>query len=133
MEFYISGSVRGESGFLSVIGRCGSEPIRPGALFQAIFREKPRHYPQGLESPREIEACKNINIKVQELEIYGKKADFLPPNTTGVLRCLGSSLDLVPGGWILTDHCVLDPVRAPLRKEELFGITVTLDEACKAQ
>ena len=106
MEFYISGSVNGESRILSVIGRCGSQPIRPGAEFCALVREKPRRYPDGLESPREIEECRSVNIKVTEVEAYGKKVDVLPPNTTGVLRCADYSVDLVPGGWILTDQCV---------------------------
>jgi hypothetical protein len=106
MEFYISGSVNGETGFLSIIGRCGKEPIRPGVEFHAILKEKPRLYPDGLELPREIEKCKSIRIKVQEVEVYGKKVEMLPANTTGVLRCVDYSVDLVPGGWILTDQCV---------------------------
>ena len=106
MEFYISGSLRGESGLLSIIGRCGKEPVRPGAEFRAVFREKPRRYPDGLELPREIDECKNLRIKVHEIEAYGKKVDFLPANMTGVLRCKDYSVDLVPGGWILTDQCV---------------------------
>jgi len=106
MEFYISGSVNGEAGVLSIIGRCGNEPIRPGAEFRAILSEKPRQYPDGLELPREIERCKNIHIRVQEVEVYGKKVDVLPANTTGVLRCVDSSVELVPGGWILSDQCV---------------------------
>lgn len=106
MEFYISDSVHGETGFLSIIGRCGDEPIRPGVEFHAILKEKPRSYPDGLESRREIEKCKSISIKVQEVEVYGKRAEVLPANTTGVLRCVDYSVDLVPGGWILTDQCV---------------------------
>ena len=105
MEFYISGSVHGETGFLSIIGRCGNEPIRPGVEFRAILREKPRLYPDGLESPREIESCKSIRIKVREVEVYGKQVESLPANTTGVLRCFDCSVELVPGGWILTDQC----------------------------
>jgi hypothetical protein len=105
MEFYITGSVFGESGALSIIGRCGSQAVRPGAEFRAMIREKPRHYPDGLDSPREIEECKTISIKVKEIEAYGRKVDVLPANTTGVLRCVEHSLDLVPGGWILTDQC----------------------------
>jgi hypothetical protein len=53
------------------------------------------------------ELAVNIELPaVQELETYGKKVSVLPPNTTGVLRCIGSSVDLVPGGWILTDQCI---------------------------
>jgi len=106
MEFYISGSVQGETGLLSIIGRCGSEPIRPGVEFRAILKEKPRPYPDGLELPREIEKCKGIRIRVQEVEVYGKRVEILPANTTGILRCADHSIDLVPGGWILTDQCV---------------------------
>ncbi len=106
MEFYSSGSANGETGFLSIVGRCGSEPILPGAEFRAILKEKPRHYPDGLELPREIEQCRSVCIKVQEVEAYGKRVEFLPPNTTGILRCIDYSVNLVPGGWILTDQCV---------------------------
>jgi hypothetical protein len=105
MEFYISASVHGESGFLSIIGRCGNEPVKSGVEFRAILKEKPRQYPDGLELPREIEKCKSIRIRVQEVEVYGKKVDFLAANTAGVLRCVDYSVDLVPGGWILTDQC----------------------------
>ena len=105
MEFYISGSVNGESGKLSIVGRCGSDPIRPGVEFHAILREKPRQYPLGLELSRQIDKCKSIRIKVQEVEAYGEKVESLPANTTGVLRCVDCSVDLVPGGWILTDKC----------------------------
>ena len=111
MEFYISGSAHGEPGFLSIIGRCGSQPLRPGVEFRAMMREKPRQYPAGLESPREIEECRSVHIKVKEVEAYGKKVDVLPANTTGVLRCVDSSVDLVPGGWILTDQCVAAEAR----------------------
>lgn len=107
MEFYISASVHGESGLLSIIGRCGSQPVRPGDEFRAIIHERPRHYPEGLESPREIEECREVRIKVKEVEAYGKKVDVLPANTTGVLRCDDYSLELVPGGWILIDQCVV--------------------------
>ena len=104
MEFYISGSVHGETGCLSIIGRCGNEPIRPGIEFLAILKEKPRQYPDGLELPREIEKCKSVRIRVQAVEMYGKKVEILPANSTGVLRCGDHSVDLVPGGWILTDQ-----------------------------
>lgn len=106
MEFFISGSVHGESGLLSIIGRCGSQPVRPGVEFHAMVREKPRHYPDGLERPREIEECRSIHIKVKEIEAYGRTVQVLPANTTGVLRCSDFS-DLVPGGWILTDQCAV--------------------------
>ena len=106
MELYISDSVHGETGLLSIIGRCGDEPIRPGVEFHAILKERPRQFPDGLELPQVIEKCRGIQIKVQELEAYGKKVDILPPHTTGVLRCVDYSVDLVPSGWILTDRCV---------------------------
>lgn len=106
MEFYISGSVRGESGWLSIIGRCGEESLHPGVEFRAIMKEKPRRYPDGLEQPREIEKCHSVHIRIEEVEAYGKKVEFLPACTTGVLRCVSDSVDLVPGGWILTDQCL---------------------------
>lgn len=105
MEFYISGSVNGASGLLSIIGRCGSEPVRPGAEFRTILLEKPRSYPEGLEQPREVEKCLDIRVKVQAVEAYGKAVSFLPANSTGVLRCAEYSVDLVPDGWILSDRC----------------------------
>lgn len=106
MEFHISGSVRGESGFFSIIGRCGNEAVRPGTEFRAIFRIKPREYPVGLESPPEVEECRDLHITVREVETCGKSVDMLPPNMTGILRCVDSSVELVPGGWVLTDQCV---------------------------
>ena len=107
MEFYISGSVRGETGGLSIVGRCGGTPVGPGLEFRAMFLEKPRQYPHGLERPREIAECRDVHIRIQEVEAYGKTVDALPANATGVLRCTEDSGTLVPGGWILTDQCVL--------------------------
>jgi len=69
MEFYISGSVHAESGFLSIVGRCGNEPVRPGVEFRAILREKPRRYPEGLELPREIEECKGVVVSGRVMAI----------------------------------------------------------------
>lgn len=106
MEFHISGSVRGESGLLSIVGRCGEEPVRPGTEFRAIFRIKPRAYPAGFESPGEVEECRDLHITVSEVESCGKSVEALPPNMTGILRCADSSVELVPGGWVLTDQCV---------------------------
>lgn len=112
MEFHISGSVRGESGLLSIIGRCGDEAVRPGTKFRAIFRNKPREYPDGLEAPPEVEECRDLCVTVKEVESYGKTVDVLPPNMTGVLRCIDSSVELVPGGWVLTDQCVSAKAKA---------------------
>jgi hypothetical protein len=70
------------------------------------MKEKPRSYPDGLESRREIEKCKSVSIKVEQVEVYGKTVEILPANTAGILRCVDSSVELVPGGWILTDQCV---------------------------
>ena len=44
MEFYISSSVHGDTGLLSIIGRCGNEPIRPGVEFRAMLRLEFRRY-----------------------------------------------------------------------------------------
>ena len=107
MEFYISSSVNGESRILSIIGRCGSEPVRPGAEFCAIIKEKPRGYPHGLEGPREIENARDIRIRVDAVEMYGKTVDALPANTTGILRCRDYSEDLVASGWILVDRSAM--------------------------
>jgi hypothetical protein len=105
MEFYISSSVRGESGYLSVIGRCGEESIPRGAQFVAIFRERPRAYPEGLEQPRQVEECRDVRLTVAEIEAYERPLESLPPNSTGILRCK-TDVELVPGGWILSDRCV---------------------------
>jgi hypothetical protein len=71
-----------------------------------MLRKKPRDYPYGLESTREIEWCKCVHLRVHEVEASGTKLDRMPSNTTGVLRCIDPSVDLVPPGSILTDHCV---------------------------
>jgi hypothetical protein len=59
-----------------------------------------------LESPLEVEECQDLEITVRAVEAYGKTLDVLPANTTGVLRCEASAIELVPGGWVLTDRCV---------------------------
>jgi hypothetical protein len=102
MEFIVIGHVTGgESGLLQVVGRCGSAPIRLGDRFQALFRHRPRDYPDGLGEAAVREVEKPVSIEVQSIQAYGQDLDELGPGMTGSLGLAGQGIELVEAGWIL--------------------------------
>jgi len=101
-EFEIEYSVKGVSGRVTVIGRCGDTPIPVGTIFTILYRNKDRQYPHGLEVPAERAQEIQVRLEVRGATAYGTERDPLPGGTTGCLIFDERETELLPGGWILS-------------------------------
>jgi hypothetical protein len=99
LMFIVDGIVDGES--LTVIGRCGDAPIHVGEVFDAVYRNKRRRYPDELgdEPVREVE--KPAAIRVVCIHAYEKSLTTLGEGMTGSLALDGDGLQYLAPGWIL--------------------------------
>jgi hypothetical protein len=99
LMFIVDGIVDGES--LTVIGRCGDAPINVGEVFDAVYRNKRRRYPDELgdEPIREVE--KPAAIRVVCIHAYEKSLTTLGEGMTGSLALDGDGLQYLAPGWIL--------------------------------
>jgi hypothetical protein len=99
LMFIVDGIVDGES--LTVIGRCGDAPIHVGEVFDAVYRNKRRRYPDELgdEPIREVE--KPAAIRVVCIHAYEKSLTTLGEGMTGSLALDGDGLQYLAPGWIL--------------------------------
>jgi hypothetical protein len=100
-EFIVDYLVSGESGRITVIGRCGDEPIQIGDVFDAVFRYKHRRYPDelGLEPVREVEWP--ASLRVESISAYEQSLDELGQGMTGSLVVSGEGMAQVSPGWVL--------------------------------
>lgn len=99
-EFIISHVVDGVSG-RTVIGRCGDEPIRVGQVFDAVYRYKPRRYPDQLGDPPVREVEKAAGLRVLCIHAYDHSLPLLGQGMTGSLVVEGEGLNDVAPGWVL--------------------------------
>ncbi len=100
-EFIVKGWVTGESGRLTVIGRCGDEPIQVGDEFDALVRYKRPKYPDELGgSPSPIEE-KPVKLRVEYIRAYEQQLSELGRGMTGSLVLDGEGKDDVAEGWVL--------------------------------
>ena len=99
LMFIVDGFVHGES--LTVIGRCGDAPIHVGEVFDAVYRNKRRRYPDELgdEPVREVE--KPAAIRVVCIHAYERSLKALGEGMTGSLTLAGDGLQYIAPGWIL--------------------------------
>jgi hypothetical protein len=100
-EFIVDGWASGDSGRFTVIGRCGDEPIRVGDVFDAVFRYKPRRYPDemGLDPIRDVEH--SASLRVESISAYQESLDELGQGMTGSLVVSGEGMGTISPGWIL--------------------------------
>ena len=100
-EFIVDGWVPGNSGRFTIVGRCGDEPIRVGDVFDAVFRYKPRRYPDemGLEPIREVE--RSASLRVESISAYQESLDELGQGMTGSLVVTGDGMGQISPGWVL--------------------------------
>jgi hypothetical protein len=100
-EFIVDGWVSGTSGRFTILGRCGDEPIHVGDVFDAVFRYKPRRYPDelGLEPIRDVEHC--ASLRVESISAYQESLDELGQGMTGSLVVSGEGLGHIAPGWVL--------------------------------
>ena len=99
IEFIIDGFVHGDH--LTVIGRCGDEPIHSGDEFDAIYRLKKRRYPDemGDEPVREEEYP--VSLKVTCIHAYGRSLPVMGQGMTGSIVVDGCGAGRIAPGWIL--------------------------------
>ncbi len=114
IEFFVDGWVMGESGNFTVIGCCGVLPIRVNDVFDVVFRNKRRKYPDevGDEPVREVE--KPASLRVVCIHAYEKSLSVLGQGMTGSLVLEGEGAQYITAGWALGKR---DPSREPVGHE----------------
>ncbi|MFI5457233.1 MAG: hypothetical protein ACHRXM_17445 [Isosphaerales bacterium] len=116
LEFIVDGFVQGER--FTVIGCCGDAPIQVGDVFDAVYRNKRRRYPDELgdEPVREVE--KPAAIRVVCIHAYERSLNTLGEGMTGSLTLEGDGLQYLAPGWILgrksESPTVVDPEPRPV-------------------
>jgi hypothetical protein len=117
LEFIVAGLVEGER--FTVIGSCGDLPICVGEVFDAVFRYKPRRYPDQLGDKPEREVEKPASLRVMCIHAYERSLPVLGQGMTGSLVIEGEGLDSVAAGWVLGRKSrvpgLLDQERVPAK------------------
>jgi hypothetical protein len=83
------------------LGRCGDVPIHVGDVFDVVYRNKRRRYPDemGDDPIREVE--KPAAIRVVGIHAYERCLKTLGQGMTGSLTLEGDGLQYLAPGWIL--------------------------------
>jgi hypothetical protein len=118
LEFIVCGLVQGDH--FTVIGRCGDLSIHVGDVFDVVYRNKRRRYPDemGDDPVREVE--KPAAIRVLCIHAYQRSLQTLGGGHTGSLTLEGDGTQYLAPGWILG------------RRSEAATITVQESEAATA-
>jgi hypothetical protein len=99
IEFMVVGFVEGQN--VTLIGRCGDEPIARGDEFNAIYRLKPRRYPEESgDLPVRMEEHL-VSLRVVAIQAYGRSFDILGQGSTGSITVEGDGSDRIATGWIV--------------------------------
>jgi hypothetical protein len=118
VEFLVDGWVLGATGQFHVIGCCGDVPIRVNDTFDAIYRLKPRRFPDQLGDDPIRECERPASIRVESIRAYERDLGMLGEGMTGSLVISGEGIDKLSGGWILgmsSDHPSLPRDGCPSR------------------
>jgi hypothetical protein len=99
LEFYVSGLVQGH--LLTVIGRCGGQPIHVGDTFDTLYRYLRRHFPEeiGADPVRELE--RPVKLRVVCIHACDRSLPSLGRGMTGSLTIEGEGFDQIGPGWVL--------------------------------
>jgi hypothetical protein len=99
LMFIVDGVVLGER--FTVLGRGGDAPIYIGEVFDAVYRNKRRHYPDDLgdEPVREVE--RPAAIRVVCIHAYERSLNALGEGMSGSLTLEGEGLQYIAPGWTL--------------------------------
>jgi hypothetical protein len=109
-EFIVKDAVSGDTGHLSVIGRCGDVPIQVGDRFDVVYDYKPHRFPEesGRMPVRHQE--KPVSLRVVCIHAYQRSLPELGEGMTGSLALEGDGADQVRPGWILgRKDCAMSP------------------------
>ena len=103
-EFLIKGVVEGVSGRLTVIGRCGDEPIGVYDSFEVVFRNKKRPFPdESGQDPVRAEQ-RPVKLRVECIHAYERSLEQLGQGMVGSLVLQGEGGNLIAPGWFLGMH-----------------------------
>jgi len=110
LEFIVDGFVQGEH--FTVLGRCGDAPIHVGDVFDSVYRNKRRRYPDemGDEPVREVE--KPAAVRVVCIHAYERSLRMMGEGMTGSLTLEGDGIQYLAPGWILGRKSESPPVVA---------------------
>lgn len=99
LMFIVDGIVDGDP--LTAFGRCGDAPIHVGEVFDAVYRNMRRRYPDelGEEPVREVE--RPAAIRVVCIHAYERSLTTLGEGMTGSLALEGEGIEYLAPGWIL--------------------------------
>ena len=100
-QFFLDGYVTGMSGRHTVIGRNGDVPIRLGDIFTVVARYHPRRYPDDYDKRPEVEAKKDVELRVRWLHAYDQELDELGEGMTGSVALEGEGAEHLGPGWVL--------------------------------
>src|SRR4051812_18074851 len=103
-QFYIDGTVEGESGRLTVIGRCGDVPIRVGDTFTQSYVEATSvPAAEELGAPRGRVRVRAVRLRVAEIRAYNQSLSELGQGMTGSLALEGAGAAGATPGRLLGD------------------------------
>lgn len=99
LMFIVDGFVHGEH--FTALGQCGDVPIHVGDVFDTVYRNKRRRYPDELgdEPVREVE--RPAALRVVCIHAYERSLSALGEGMTGSLTLEGEGLQYIAPGWIL--------------------------------
>jgi hypothetical protein len=91
------------------LGRCGDVPIHVGDVFDLVYRNKRRRYPDemGDDPVREVE--KPAAIRVVGIHAYERCLKTLGQGMTGSLTLEGDGTQYLAPGWILGRKSEIPP------------------------
>jgi hypothetical protein len=98
-QFIVCGYDHGEH--FTVLGRCGDVPIRVGDVFDVVYRNRRRRYPDEMDDEPIREVEKPAAIRVICIHAYEMSLEMLGEGMTGSLTLEGDGLQYIAPGWIL--------------------------------
>jgi hypothetical protein len=107
LQFIVDGFVHGEQ--FTVLGWCGDVSIHVGDVFDLVYRNKRRRYPDemGDDPIREVE--KPVTIRVVGIHAYERCLKTLGQGMTGSLTLEGEGTQYLAPGWILGQKSEIPP------------------------
>lgn len=111
LEFIIAGTAAGlTDDRLTVIGRNGDVSLHVNERFQALYRYKPRRYPDELGEPPVRDSEKAVSLRIVAIHAYEREVESLGEGMTGSLELEGEGLRSLAPGWVLG---MREPVKSP--------------------
>ena len=100
-EFLVESLASDPPDRFTAVGRCGDEPIRVDDTFDAVYRYKPRRYPDELSDDPVRESEEPASLRVVCIHAYGRSLRVLGQGMTASIVLEGQGLDHVVAGWVL--------------------------------